>query len=387
MNRKLNILFLASWYPNRTNPYHGNFVQRHARAVSEYCNVSVLHACSDSDCKEKYELSIEENAGIREVIVYYKKVSCRLPGISQLQKYLRNKKALKLGFQEVQKNHRTDLIHLNVTFPAGLFALNLKKNLNLQYILTEHWTIFLGSDPSAFPRGSKKAILNILKQASVICPVSYDLQKALKVFAPGNTYQVVNNVVDTDLFSIREHENPRKRILHVSTLAEEQKNISGILRVIKKLSEVRNDFEILIVGDGDISPHRSYAESLGLLENKIVEFKGKQDIEIIAQIMQDADIFLLFSHYENLPCVIIEAHASGLPVISSEVGGIAEMINDQNGVLVSPADEDMLLEKLNHMLDNYHTFDREKIRDEAVQKYSYSVIGKQFNEIYKNIIP
>ncbi len=71
MDPGLNILFLASWYPSRTIPYSGNFVQRHAMAVSAYCNVSVLHACSDIDCKGKYEISIHDNEGVREVIVYY----------------------------------------------------------------------------------------------------------------------------------------------------------------------------------------------------------------------------------------------------------------------------------------------------------------------------
>jgi glycosyltransferase involved in cell wall biosynthesis len=148
---------------------------------------------------------------------------------------------------------------------------------------------------------------------------------------------------------------------------------------------MRNDFEVLIVGDGDIAPHQALAEELGIRED-LIEFKGKQPIESIAQLMQQSDAFLLFSNYENLPCVIIEAHASGLPVLSTDVGGISEMINADNGILIAKGDEDSLVKELGNMLDNLNKYDRENIRDEAISKYSYPVIGKQFAEIYSEII-
>jgi glycosyltransferase involved in cell wall biosynthesis len=385
MKEKLNILFLASWYPSRVNPFNGNFVQRHARSVAQYADVTVLHTCSDPSCKGGYEISRLKNGPIEEVIVYYKKVNHNIPLISHLQKYLRSRKALKIGLGLIMKQARPDLVHLNVTFPAGLFSLHIKKKFNIPYILTEHWTIFLDSDPSAFPRGARNAIMKILRNASVICPVSHDLKQAMKKISPDNVYRVVNNVVDTEVFSVAEKKNEGKIILHVSTLNDHQKNISGILRATKELSRKRSDFKILIVGDGDIEPHQVYARELGV-GDEMIEFKGKQPIEKIAEIMQGSDIFLLFSNYENLPCVIIEAHASGLPVLSTDVGGISEMINDQNGVLIAKGDEKSLVGELDAMLDRMDTYDRKKIREEAVGKYSYTVIGKQFIEIYKDVI-
>ena len=386
MNRKPNILFLASWYPSRVNPFNGNFVQRHAKSVSEFCNVSVLHACSDPDLTRKFDIDIRNKDGIDEVIVYYRKIRHNIPGISHLQKYLRSKAALKMGFKEVERIRKTELVHLNVTFPAGLFALHLKKKFQLPYIITEHWTIFLDSDPSAFPRFARKAIIRILQGSAMICPVSHDLARAISRLAPDNNYQVVNNVVNTDVFGIREPGNKKNKFVHVSTLNEDQKNISGILRAAKDLSQKRKDFEILIVGDGDIAPHQEYADSIGL-GNDVYEFRGKQPIEKIAEIMQSSDVFLLFSNYENLPCVIIEAHASGLPVISTDVGGISEMINDGNGLLITKGDEKMLVEEMDKLLNKLEEYDRKKIREEAVQKYSYSVIGKQFYDIYSKLIP
>lgn len=385
MEQKPNILFLASWYPSRVNPFNGNFVQRHARAVSQYANVTILHTCSDPGIRRKFDISNLRNGPLTEVIVYYKKVSHKIPIISHLQKYLRSRKAHKKGFEFILQSGKPELVHLNVTFPAGLFALYLKKKYRIPYILTEHWTIFLDSDPSAFPFGARNAFMKILRNASVICPVSHDLKNAIKKLSPDNQYRVVNNVVDTEIFSVVEHKNDKKTILHVSTLNDDQKNISGILRAAKALSTERDDLKFLIVGDGDIEPHQAYAKELDI-NDKILEFRGKQPIEKIARIMQESDIFLLFSNYENLPCVIIEAHASGIPVLSTDVGGISEMINETNGVLIEKGDEEELVMNLRAMLDKTETYDRIMIREEAVGKYSYPVIGKQFLEIYNEVI-
>ena len=127
MEQRPNILFLASWYPSRVNPFNGNFVQRHARSVSQFADVAVLHVCSDPACKQSYEVSNLKNGAVTEIIVYYKKVSHKIPVISHLQKYIRNRKALKTGFELVRKQRNPELVHLNVTFPAGLFALHIKK--------------------------------------------------------------------------------------------------------------------------------------------------------------------------------------------------------------------------------------------------------------------
>jgi glycosyltransferase involved in cell wall biosynthesis len=74
-----------------------------------------------------------------------------------------------------------------------------------------------------------------------------------------------------------------------------------------------------------------------------IEFTGEIAYEEVAKAMQQADCLLLFSHIENSPCVIGEALCCGLPVIASRVGGIPELIDEQNGILVPAADETALL--------------------------------------------
>jgi glycosyltransferase involved in cell wall biosynthesis len=186
------------------------------------------------------------------------------------------------------------------------------------------------------------------------------------------------------MFGLKRKPTGILRFLHVSTLKDEHKNISGILRSVKRLNEKRQDFEMLIVGDGDVTPHIKYAKELNVLN--VLKIEGGKSINEIARIMHDSDVFVLFSNYENLPCVISEAHCCGLPVISTDVGGIKEMIDDSNGLLIKPKDEDSLYRSMLYMLDNYINYNYLKIREDAISKYSYEKIGRRFFEIYNDIL-
>ena len=89
----------------------------------------------------------------------------------------------------------------------------------------------------------------------------------------------------------------------------------------------------------------------------------------------------MFSNYDNVPVVISESLAVGKPVVATRVGGIPEMINVSNGILVDVGNETELSEKMNFMLDNFKNYDFETIKNEA-EKYSYESVGKKLFEIY-----
>ena len=98
--------------------------------------------------------------------------------------------------------------------------------------------------------------------------------------------------------------------------------------------------------------------------------------------MGHSDCLVLFSNFENFPCVIPEAYSCGIPVISSKVGGIEEYVTDALGVLVPKGDETALFDAFVGMLDQRYTYSRERIRSYAVQEFSYEAIGKSFKDSY-----
>lgn len=383
-DKKLNILFLASWYPNNLLPKNGNFIQQHALAVAKHCNVAVLHIIANNQLED---FVIEENEvdSIFEVIIYYKKIDSNIPILSHLKKLNLRHQAHLLGYNRiVEKIGKIDVTHLNVVFPAGNFALYLKKKHHIPFVITEHWTALQKSCVAALPFLVKKIAAKTFNQAAVICPVSEDLMNAIKYISSNTNYEVVPNVVNTSVFNYQE-KIQEKKILHVSNLKNEHKNITGIIDTIKELSKIRDDFFISIIGDGDYEYFIRYAEKMELPKH-LYNIEGAKSYQEIAKLMQTHDLFLLYSNYENLPCVIAEALVCGLPVLTSNVGGTAEMIDKSNGIVIPAANNNVLLNELNTLLDNLATYNKTAIAENAAKKYSYESVGNQFLEIYKRIL-
>jgi glycosyltransferase involved in cell wall biosynthesis len=203
-----------------------------------------------------------------------------------------------------------------------------------------------------------------------------------------SNYRVIPNVVDMKMFRINEDEKtgPVKTFIHVSCFEDKQKNISGILRVLERLSEQRTDWRCLMTGDGiHLEMLKEYAKSLDL-DEKAVIFTGLKENEELAQLMAGACFQVMFSRFENLPVVILESFACGVPVLSTDVGGIKEHLNKDLGILIPSEDEDQLLEKLNFMLDHYQDYNKEEVRKYAEEHFSREVIGRQLFEVYKTVV-
>jgi glycosyltransferase involved in cell wall biosynthesis len=93
---------------------------------------------------------------------------------------------------------------------------------------------------------------------------------------------------------------------------------------------------------------------------------------------------VLFSNFENFPCVIPEAFMAGIPVIATAVNGIPEYVNESNGILIQAKDEAGLLAAFKSLIDS-QPFDKETLRAYAMEHFSYAAVGQQLDEIYKEL--
>ena len=391
----LHILNLARWYPNRYDPMPGLFIQRHAEAAARFAEVALVytHGVKAEVSVPLYEIDYETKTGVRTARVYYRLPRLHIPLISPAVGLWRFFRANTKGIKRVKlPGEKFDIVHVHVLTRLGVLSLFYKWLHGTPYVVTEHWTRYLDLR-GAFAGFFRKQLTRIVvRQAAVVTTVSNDLTHAMKshkLFNPD--YRVIHNVVD-EVFSEVAAEKPsrleteRKEFTHVSCFTDMHKNISGLLRVIKKLSGNRDDFHFTLVGEGkDLEKMKVYAHTLKIPE-KLLTFTGLLEDKTLAQTMAKADALIIFSNYENMPVVINESFVLGVPVFSTNVGGIAEMINDTTGRLVPKGDETALFSVLNDFLDDKITFKKKVIRSGAGKTFSPGAVGRKLLEIYENAL-
>lgn len=376
MERK-NILFISSWFPNKIEPTNGNFVQRHAEAVSLVHNVEILHAIGDFDQDEKYLFDDRLINSIRTLIVYYKNSK------NPVKNFFRRMKAYKKGFSKMQK---PDLIHANVLHNNILFAVYLKKKYKIPFIVTEHWTALRKINAEITSKIIKQTAVIIGNQAEFILPVSNDLLLGLKDLGIKSKMKVVPNVVNTQLFLPQRKADPEFTFIHVSNLIP-RKNPEKILDVALNLLDNGFAFKFQLGGDGN-------DEIINKLKNKVADSKfsdkitvfGIQTLNEIAHRMGCSDCFILFSEDENQPCVIAESFASETKVISTNVGGIEEFFPDNAGILLKKVDEAELYSAMVRMLKHDRNDDLSFLSQYAKDTFSQEMIAMKFSDIYAQVL-
>ncbi len=377
MERK-NILFISSWFPNKVEPSNGNFVQRHAEAVSLKHHVEVLHSIGDFNQKEKYLFDEQIINGIRTLIVYYRNSN------NPLQNFYRRMKGYQLGFSRMKK---PDLVHANVLHNSMLFAVYLKKKFKIPFVITEHWTAFQEENFAKTSFIIKQTAKYISRNAEFILPVSYNLKDSLMLMGIRTPMRVISNVVDTNVFTIKpeeeEEEDHTIKFLHVSSLIARKRPLDIIDSVVK-LHQKGFRVNLEIGGDGETKPLLSLVKEKNA-ENYIKVFDAVSYHEVAVK-MQKSDYLILFSDNETQGCVILESFACGMPVISTMVGGATELIIDGLAVGVEKNNMNHLYDVLERICEKQYTFkDKNEIRQFCVDRYSVDSIEKQFSEIYDEV--
>lgn len=214
-------------------------------------------------------------------------------------------------------------------------------------IFTAHgWSFTVGiQEPSrSIYRWVEKLVVPLATK--VICVSEFDRQIGLKArLNPQKLLTIHNGMKDItpDLKANQTQVYPLK--IAMVARFEHPKDHLSLIEAFKDL-----DAELVLVGDGPNLPIvRQRVEQLGIA-HKVTFLGFRQDI---AQILSTVQIFALVSKFEALPCTIIEAMRAGLPVVASDVGGISEIVLDnETGYLIPNNDLETLRQKLSYLVDN-----------------------------------
>lgn len=295
---------------------------------------------------------------------------------------------------DVVQKEKLDLLHVHYAVPHTTAAylakkILLEKGIYTPIITTLHGTdiTLVGIDPSIAP-----VIEFCIQKSDGVTCVSQDLKNdTLKHFDITREIEVIHNFIDFSRFgpSNKEHfrqliaPDGEKILIHISNF-----------RKVKRICDIVDVFEIvnrelpsklLLIGDG---PERAAMESKinekGLAAD--TRFLGKQDA--VEELLAIADIFLLTSEKESFGLVALEAMACGVPVISSNAGGIGEVnIHGETGFLSEIGDyEDMAVNALRLLQDDVLLSQFRKNALERAQVFELSKILVQYEDMYERIL-
>ncbi len=373
----MNIIWLCSWYPNTEDQFRGDFIQRQAMAASAFADIEVVHIVF---CEKNEKSVVRVNPRLTENIFYIK----RKGRLADLLAYY----AMHNTFLKKYRTRKGTpaLVHVQIPVRAGMIAMQWKSHYNIPYVLTEHYGIYNNTVEDNYRERSllfRYFTKSIIRSADRFLPVSNSLGHEVNQMVTKKEYTAIPNVVDTTLFHYEPKKTRKKiRFVHVSNMAP-LKNVKGILEAVAQLSATRKDFQVIFIGNRP--PHiLEYAETLNLPED-CCEFKSEMPYHEVAAHVRQCDAGILFSTSESQSCVVLEWLCSGLPVIASAVGGVVELITEDNGLLVPSGNINALVKAMHTLIDTCKNYDCKKISSEAISKYSYEAVGKKFHEIYTQL--
>lgn len=370
----MKILFISSWLPNKLESTNGNFVKRHAESVALLHEVEILHAIGDPSQKEKFIFDDQHINGIRTLVVYYRNSSN--PALN----FMRRMKAYFKGFRMMQK---PDLVHANILQKSMMFAVFLKKKYQIPFVISEHWSGFLPVNRLKLSFGEKFLAKTIAKNAAFVLPVSHILMNSLKELSIGNQFEVVGNVINTQIFYPEKKEKSTFRFFHLSNLIP-LKNPDSIINAALRLRKDSDNFELQIGGDGD------YERLADLVKEKkaedFIKVFGEISHQEAAQKMRESDCFVLFSDYESFSCVLLESLSSGVPVIATKVGAIPEIIKENHGIIINQSEDDLYEAMLAVLNGNYKADSSEELHRYVEENFSAKKIAGLFDHIYQKVV-
>jgi L-malate glycosyltransferase len=285
-------------------------------------------------------------------------------------------------------------LHVHYAIPhasAAYFAMQIlkKQGKDIPFITTLHGTdiTLVGRDPKYMP-----VVTFSMNESSAITAVSENLkQETYKHFDIEKEIHVITNFVDTQRFQHSDKEHFKKmlapsgeRILaHVSNFRK-VKRVDDVIRVFEKIRKVIPS-KLLMIGDG---PERPNTEELArhLEVCNDVRFLGKQ--EQVDEILSITDLFILPSEYESFGLAALEAMACGVPVISTNTGGLPEInVPGVTGYLSDVGDIDNMAENAIKIIKNDSTLQQFKSNAlEHTRNFERDKIVPLYENLYLQVI-
>lgn len=372
----MNVLFIASWYPNSTFIYQGIFMEKHAHAIKQAgVNIKIIAITinrSDKLWENKSKFFVD-SAGIETQLIEINSRFNKAIAVNIFYLQMLVNKTLKKRFPDF----KPDVIHSNVVFPSSIIGYKLSKKLNIPHVITEHWSKIDHFLKEGFNASSAQKAVH---EAAAIMPVSNYLAGKMKEFVRQDQIIVVPNAVDTSVYNYIERDEIQGEELVFACLANWQtpKQPELIFEGLEKFAKnSEKKIRLEAMGGGAL---------LDALKQKkwsfAVNYYGFIPPEKIVTVFKDVDFLLHASNEETFSIILAEAGIMGIPAVASNKGAMPELINESNGIVCENTVDDWAKAIGEIALKK---FDRKKISDDMKVIASYEAVGNKYKKVYEKV--
>ena len=379
----MKVLIVAGWYPSKFSLANGDFIMYQTRAlVKSGIEAAVIYAHLDvrlinrpKDILHQYSFSVDEGVPTFMLSGFF------LPKINSLFLQWWTQRFATLFQKYKEKYGMPDLLHAQ-TFLGGLVAMQLSKKYGIPYLITEHQTAIITDD---IPKWKLPHMRKVYDNASIAIAISHELKKKMESSFTSNQVSVVPEFIDTDKFNFPSQHHSGFNFIAIGDLIP-RKGFDVLIQAYKLfVEEGFKHTSLIIIGDGKEKDNLADLAGSLQIENQ-VQFPGRCSQEEVAAFLKQSDVFVMSSKVETFGIVVIEAMASGLPVISTRCYGPLDIVNESNGILIPVDDIEEMKKAMVYMYNNKKLYDKNEIRKHVVENFSNEAVIKKLRLMYESLI-
>ena len=283
-----------------------------------------------------------------------------------------------------------DVVHAQYCYPTGLAALEVSRRLGIPNVVSiqggdGHWVGLCCQTH----HDAMQAVLHHAMSLAIGCR-SFADEVVENHGIPLERLTIVPGATNINQFKPAQEigalRNPVQLLYHGRV--DQRKGVLDFVRAGRQLLDAGENVYLLISGIGpDVVPARALVEELKMAE--YVEFSGAVHYDEAAQVYARGDLFISPTYAEGFSNTILEAMASGLPIVSTQTVGVVDCLEDNvNAALVAPGDVDALTQAIQRMIheDDYRIGLAKRAYKDVISQYSWPVVAEQLEEIYQTMI-
>lgn len=389
----LRVLFLSRNYPSAVTPQLGLWVEGLVRHVAGRCEARVIAPVPY--CPPLLPAEYSRFRAVRHE-EDWNGVPVRRPRFLTGPGYSLHRFEAALYYRgvrrEVRRVRRTfpfDVIHAHFGYPDGVVAHRLAEDHGVPFVITEHapWIPWMETYPAV-----RRQAVRASRAAAFHLAVSRYVRRTISRFAgEREELRVVPVGVDGELFVPSSKGAVRPEQILFVGIIRHVKGVDILLRAFRLLLERRPEVRLTIAGGGfyrsyrlESGAMRALAEELGLGER--VSFVGMKTQEEIARLMRESALLVLPSRAESFGAVLLEAMASGTPVVATRCGGPEDIVTEGTGILVPPESSGDLAAAMEQILERRSEYDPARLRRHALDRFSWVEVARQTVELYEQAV-